>query len=135
MIFAGTTGDEARKRGMKLLELVGLKERWSHRPMELSGGQQQRTAIARSLANEPAILLCDEPTANLDLKTGQEINDLLVHLNKERGVTVICSTHDHRMLKVSDRVVWVRDGHVERVEKRGDVNIEVATIDIVGAGH
>jgi len=133
MIFAGTPVDEARSRGMAILDRVGLRQRWDHRPQELSGGQQQRTAIARALGNDPAILLCDEPTANLDLKTGQEINDLLVDLNKRNGVTVICSTHDHRMLKVSDRVVWVRDGQVERVERREDLNIQVGTIDL-GSG-
>lgn len=133
MIFAGVIPDEARKRGMRMLALVGLAERWDHRPKEMSGGQQQRTAIARALANEPSILLCDEPTANLDLKTGQEINDLLVQLNKDRGVTIICSTHDHRMLNVSDRVVWIRDGLVDRISKRSDLNIQVGTIKTGGA--
>jgi len=128
MIFAGLIADEARRKGMRLLELVGLDKRWDHRPKEMSGGQQQRTAIARALANDPVILLCDEPTANLDLKTGQEINDLIVSLNKKHGVTVICSTHDHRMLSVSDRVVWIRDGMVDRVSRREDLNIQVGTI-------
>ncbi len=128
MVFAGVIVDQARIRGMKLLEMVGLADRWDHRPKELSGGQQQRTAIARALANDPSILLCDEPTANLDLKTGQEINNLLVRLNKERGVTVICSTHDHRMLAVSDRVVWIRDGQIERIESRENLNITVGSI-------
>ncbi len=132
MIFAGLIDDQARKRGMQLLDMVGLKDRWDHRPLEMSGGQQQRTAIARALANDPSILLCDEPTANLDLKTGQEINDLLVRLNKESGATVICSTHDHRMLDVSDRVVWIRDGQVERISRREDLNIELAAVEV---GH
>ena len=130
MIFAGMLDDHARRRGMELLDLVGLKDRWDHRPREMSGGQQQRTAIARALANGPTILLCDEPTANLDLKTGQEINDLLVKLNRERGTTVICSTHDHRMLNVSDRVVWIRDGRVERVSRREDLKIELAAVEL-----
>ena len=129
-IFAGLIVDQARKRGMELLGVVGLRDRWDHRPKELSGGQQQRTAIARALANAPAILLCDEPTANLDLKTGQEINDLLVRLNKQQGVTVICSTHDHRMLAVSDRVLWIRDGRIERVENRANLTIRLGTIDL-----
>lgn len=133
MIFAGVLADKARDRGMELLDLVGLKDRWDHRPREMSGGQQQRTAIARALANDPSILLCDEPTANLDLKTGQEINDLLVRLNKERGTTVICSTHDHRMLNVSDRVVWIRDGQVERVSNREDLEIELAEVEVEGS--
>jgi putative ABC transport system ATP-binding protein len=133
MIFAGTPVAEARTRGMSLLDRVGLRERWDHRPVELSGGQQQRTAIARALANDPTILLCDEPTANLDLRTGQEINDLLIDLNQRSEVTVICSTHDHRMLKVSDRVVWVRDGKIERVERREDLDIQLGSIELGGA--
>jgi len=128
MVFAGVIFDEALKRGMELLNMVGLGDRWKHRPKEMSGGQQQRTAIARALSNWPTILLCDEPTANLDLATGQGINDLLVKLNKERGVTVICSTHDHRMLNVSDRVLWIRDGRIERVERRENLNIRMGDI-------
>ena len=133
MIFAGMITDRAIKRGMELLALVGLAERWDHRPKEMSGGQQQRTAIARALANDPAILLCDEPTANLDLKTGQEINDLLVSLQRDRGTTVICSTHDHRMLNVSDRVMWLRDGRVERISRRQDLTIELGAVDVEGS--
>jgi putative ABC transport system ATP-binding protein len=132
MIFAGLTADRARDKGMRLLAVVGLQDRWDHRPKEMSGGQQQRTAIARALANDPSILLCDEPTANLDLKTGQEINDLLVRLNKERGTTIICSTHDHRMLNVSDRVMWIRDGRIERVSRRADLEIELAEVAVEG---
>jgi len=128
MLFAGTIADAARPRAMQLLELVGLADRWDHRPKEMSGGQQQRTAIARALANDPALLLCDEPTANLDLKTGEQINALLVQLNNERGVTIICSTHDHRMLDVSDRVVWIRDGQIERISRRDELNVEVGRI-------
>ncbi|MFO7535293.1 MAG: ABC transporter ATP-binding protein [Kiritimatiellia bacterium] len=130
MIFAGLIPDRAIKRGMDLLRLVGLADRWDHRSKEMSGGQQQRTAIARALANDPAILLCDEPTANLDLKTGQEINDLLVRLQKERGATVICSTHDHRMLNVSDRVMWLRDGHIERISRRQELNIQLGEVEV-----
>ncbi|MFW6060640.1 MAG: ABC transporter ATP-binding protein [Phycisphaeraceae bacterium] len=128
MLFAGTIADEARRRAMRLLGLVGLADRWDHRPKEMSGGQQQRTAIARALANEPSILLCDEPTANLDLATGQAINDLLVQLNREQHVTIICSTHDHRMLNVSDRVLWIRDGRIARLSRREELNIEVGHI-------
>ena len=114
MLFAGMLDDEARKKGMNLLERVGLKERWFHLPKECSGGQQQRIAIARSLANSPQILLCDELTANLDLKTGQEVIDILVDLNKVEGVSIICSTHDYRMLDKSDRIFWIRDGRLEK---------------------
>ncbi|MDA0321410.1 MAG: ABC transporter ATP-binding protein [Verrucomicrobia bacterium] len=129
MAFGGVATDEARKRGMRLLDTVGLGDRWSHRPIEMSGGQQQRIAIARSLANEPSILLCDEPTANLDLNTGQEILDLLERLNQEEKVTIICATHDHRMMNICDRLMWVRDGQIERVARRNEVQVEVGTID------
>ena len=129
MAFAGTQPDAARRRGMELLELVGLKERWFHRPIEMSGGQQQRVAIARSLANDPTILLCDEPTANLDIKTGQEILDILGKINKEKNVTIICATHDYRMMNMCDRLVWVRDGAIDKIANREDVNIELSHIE------
>ncbi len=128
MTFAGVHGDEARRRGMEILDIVGLKERWFHRPIEMSGGQQQRVAIGRALANNPAILLCDEPTANLDIHTGQEILEILQGLNKKRGVTIICATHDHRMLNICDRLVWIRDGQIERVARRDEVEIELGSI-------
>lgn len=118
MLFAGIAPDEAEERAMQLLTIVGLGHRYHHRPAELSGGQQQRVAIARSLANNPAIVLADEPTGNLDLKTGQEIIDLLRKLNTERGVTIISATHDHKMLEVSDRVFHIRDGQLAQVETR-----------------
>lgn len=128
MAFGGVTADQARKRGMEILGLVGLQERWFHRPIEMSGGQQQRVAIARALANQPGILLCDEPTANLDHHTGQEILNILQRLNEERGVTVICATHDHRMMNVCDRLMWIRDGALERVARRDEVEVELASI-------
>jgi putative ABC transport system ATP-binding protein len=129
MVFAGLTSDEAREKGVHLLKKVGLGERVQHKPFELSGGQQQRVAVARAFANDPAIILADEPTGNLDLVTGTEIIDLLREMNQESGVTVISATHDHKMLSVSDRVVWVRDGRVDRVINREDLKIEVGTID------
>jgi putative ABC transport system ATP-binding protein len=128
MAFAGLTSDERRERGMQLLELVGLKERWAHRPLEMSGGQQQRVAIARSMANNPSLLLCDEPTANLDLKTGQEVLGILQRLNKERKVTVICVTHDHKFLNACDRMVWIRDGKIERSALRSEIEVQQAEI-------
>ncbi|MCK5119897.1 MAG: ABC transporter ATP-binding protein [Candidatus Latescibacteria bacterium] len=129
MVFAGLTSDEARDKGVVLLERVGLGERIMHKPYELSGGQQQRVAVARAMANDPAILLADEPTGNLDLATGTEIINLLREMNEESGVTVISATHDHKMLNVSDRVVWIRDGRLDRIIKREDLKIEVGTID------
>ena len=129
MVFAGLTTDEARDKGVELLGRVGLGDRLSHKPFELSGGQQQRVAVARAMANDPSLILADEPTGNLDIKTGTEIIELLKQLNKERGVTIISATHDHKMLSASDRIVWIRDGKVDRIEERGDIKIEVGTIE------
>ena len=128
-IFAGMQSDEGIERGIELLKLVGLGDRLHHKPSELSGGQQQRVAIARSFANNPAIILADEPTGNLDLKTGKEIIELLRKLNKDQGVTIISATHDLKMLEVSDRIVWIRDGMIERVEERADVKIEAGSLE------
>lgn len=129
MIFAGLTTDEANDKGIELLGMVGLGERFQHKPFELSGGQQQRVAIARAFANDPAIILADEPTGNLDLKTGKEIIELLRRMNKDKEVTVISATHDLKMLDVSDRIFWVRDGRVERVEERSEIKLEVGTVE------
>ncbi len=129
MIFAGASSDEMLEKGVKLLQTVGLGERLHHKPNELSGGQQQRVAIARALANDPAIILADEPTGNLDLKTGKEIIELLKRLNKESGVTIITATHDLKMIDVSDRVVWIRDGQVARVEERKDIELQLGEFE------
>jgi putative ABC transport system ATP-binding protein len=128
MVFAGVSDDEARERGMDLLDLVGLKKRFLHKPFELSGGQQQRVAIARALANDPAIILADEPTGNLDLATGEEIIKLLKLLSREKGVTIISATHDLKMLNVSDRVIWISDGKIEKIEKREELSISLGQI-------
>jgi putative ABC transport system ATP-binding protein len=128
MAFAGVSADEGRERGMSLLDLVGLKDRWFHKPIEMSGGQQQRTAIARSLANNPSVLLCDEPTGNLDLKTGAEIHKLLKGLNEQRNVTIICATHDHRLISMADRIMWIRDGMMERLADRSEVKVQTGAI-------
>lgn len=115
MTFQGLSQEEADEKGTKILERVGLGHRVHHKPSELSGGQQQRVAVARSLANTPSVILADEPTGNLDTKTGTEIIELLRELNQTENVTVICSTHDHKMLKVSDRICMIEDGQIERV--------------------
>jgi putative ABC transport system ATP-binding protein len=130
MIFAGMPNDTAVLKGMGLLEQVGLGERHSHKPFELSGGQQQRVAIARALANDPAIILADEPTGNLDLTTGEDIITLLKRLSRERQVTVISATHDIKMLNVSDRVVWIRDGRIDKIEARDELSISVGQIEV-----
>jgi putative ABC transport system ATP-binding protein len=127
MTFAGMHADEARERGMKLLAMVGLGDRWNHRPKQMSGGQQQRTAIARALANAPSLLLCDEPTANLDFASGKEVHRILRELN-EAGTTIICATHDHEMLAVSSRMVWISGGEIERIAVTKDVQIVKASL-------
>ena len=129
MIFAGMHNDAAVEKGIQLLKLVGLGDRFRHKPSELSGGQQQRVAIARALANDPAIILADEPTGNLDLTTGEEIISLLKSLSRDRNVTIISATHDIKMLNVSDQVVWIRDGRIERIENRDELSISVGQID------
>ncbi|MEM3716489.1 MAG: ATP-binding cassette domain-containing protein, partial [Candidatus Bathyarchaeia archaeon] len=118
MVFLGVPKEEREKRAIELLEMVGLGDRVNHRPTELSGGQQQRVAIARALANNPAIILADEPTGNLDLNTGFAIVQLLYRLKAERGTTIICATHDLKMIDISDRVVFLRDGMIENIEER-----------------
>ena len=130
MVFAGIHSDEATAKGLELLKLVGLQERHQHKPSELSGGQQQRVAVARALANDPAIILADEPTGTLDLSTGEEIINLLKKLSRERKVTVISATHDFKMLNVSDQVVWIRDGRIDKVEDRDELSISIGKIDI-----
>lgn len=128
MIFAGVSFEEAMERGMKLLELVGLADRWFHKPIEMSGGQQQRTAIARAMANTPSLLLCDEPTGNLDFKTGDEIHHILKKLNTDLRVTIICATHDHRLIDMASRIAWIRDGKIERLVRRDEVTVETGSI-------
>jgi putative ABC transport system ATP-binding protein len=123
MIFAGVEREERTRRGREILENVGLGERLNHKPAELSGGQQQRVAIARAIANNPVIVLADEPTGNLDLHTGLEIITLLREMNKEKGVTIIAATHDLKMIDVSDRIVYLRDGLVDRYETRAEVYV------------
>jgi len=103
---------EAEKRGRALLDRVGLGHRLDHRPTELSGGEQQRVAIARSLMNQPTLLLADEPTGNLDSNTGGEIMDLLRELQKEQGTTMVIATHDSRVAGRAERVVRLIDGQI-----------------------
>lgn len=128
MRFLGLTEAEANDKAAKLLERVGLGHRMDHLPGELSGGQQQRVAIARALANDPMLVLADEPTGNLDTNTATSIVELLSELSREKGVTIVSATHDHRMLSVSDRVVYLRDGKVERILNRDELKISVGSI-------
>ena len=128
MIFAGVTHEEGQDRAREILETVGLGDRCLHTPAEMSGGQQQRVAIARAFANRPAIVLADEPTANLDLHTGRQIINLLRDMNQRTGVTIISATHDHKMLDVSDKIAWMCDGQIDRLEDRKDLQINVGAI-------
>jgi len=124
LILRGDETDKADQRATEVLTLVGLGHRLHHLPMQLSGGQQQRVAIARALVNSPTVILADEPTGNLDSKTGQEIIDLLRQLQRDQNVTIITATHDARMIAISDRVAWIRDGKLERLEHRANLTIQ-----------
>ncbi|HCL31309.1 MAG TPA: ABC transporter [Candidatus Latescibacteria bacterium] len=127
-IFAGMSTSEGEKRAMECLDIVGLGDRAHHLPSELSGGQQQRVAIARAFVNAPRIILADEPTGNLDSKTGQSIIDFMKKLQNEMGSTIITVTHDDKMLSSCDRMAWIRDGALERVAKREDIDIRMGSI-------
>jgi putative ABC transport system ATP-binding protein len=116
MMLAGVPPAKRRERALQLLEQVGLAARAGHRPNQLSGGEQQRVAIARSLANNPAILLADEPTGNLDTATGAGVMDLLRRLNQEQRLTLVVVTHDPAVAAYADRVVRLRDGQIVAIE-------------------
>lgn len=118
MVFAGIKREEREERAMKLLEIVGLKERMNHKPSELSGGERQRVAIARAMANSPEIILADEPTGNLDSKSGKEIVNILLKLNKKYGVTLVIVTHDAYIAKTSKRIIYLKDGKIIKEVRR-----------------
>ncbi|MBI4979928.1 ABC transporter ATP-binding protein [Candidatus Woesearchaeota archaeon] len=116
-IFQNLNPEERDKRARELLALVGLADRMTHRPNELSGGQQQRVAIARALVNNPEIILADEPTGNLDTKSGEQVIKLLEELHQKEGKTVILVTHDIDKAQHAERIIYLKDGEVEKVSK------------------
>ncbi len=112
MLYAGIGRKERTKRAVELLKLVDMGERTKHLPEELSGGQKQRVAIARSMANDPAIILADEPTGALDSKTGRHVMDLFHKLNQEQGKTIVLITHSDELAEETQRIITIKDGHI-----------------------
>ncbi|MEE2836961.1 MAG: ABC transporter ATP-binding protein [Myxococcota bacterium] len=118
LLLQGKSAEERRQRAAEVLAAVGLKGMEDRRPSELSGGQQQRVAVARAIATNPSIILADEPTANLDSETKQDLIALMRRMNEEQGVTFLFSTHDPEVIDVARRVVRMRDGNIESDERR-----------------
>ncbi|MEZ5756970.1 MAG: ABC transporter ATP-binding protein [Emcibacteraceae bacterium] len=112
-LIAGSSKKDANTRAIELLEKMGLGQRLEHRPSELSGGEQQRVAIARGLANRPRLILADEPTGNLDEKTGNDVMDILLKLSKEEGVSALIATHNNALAKRMDRIVILKEGVIQ----------------------
>jgi len=117
LIFGGVTGKSRKGRALEALGRVGLSERVGHRPTELSGGEQQRVAIARAIVNMPKILLADEPTGNLDTRSGESIMDLMKKLNRDEGVTIVVVTHNVEHAQYADKVFYMRDGKIVDIKK------------------
>jgi putative ABC transport system ATP-binding protein len=120
MLYAGVKKSERTKRAKELLEMVGMSERMNHQPNELSGGQKQRVAIARAMANNPSIILADEPTGALDSKTGHMVMDIFHQLHEEKGKTIVLITHSQELAKETSRIVTISDGNI--VSDTGGVN-------------
>ena len=125
LVYAGVSGSERRRLAEQALESVGLEDRMKHTPNELSGGQQQRVAVARALVNEPAIILADEPTGNLDSKSGVEVMAILQWLNRYKGITVMLVTHDPDIARHTSRIVHLHDGLITHIEAVDDPLVAV----------
>ena len=117
MLYYGMYKKERRKRAEELMELVGMKDRMNHQPSELSGGQKQRVAIARALANNPSIILADEPTGALDSGTGRMVMDLFHKIHEEEGKTIVLITHNNELAEETERIISLKDGEILSVEK------------------
>jgi len=131
LLYNGATSKERHARALARLQQVGLQGREHHHPNQLSGGQQQRVAIARALINDPAILLADEPTGNLDSRTSVEILGIFQRLNRENGITVILVTHEQDIAAYASRTILFRDGRIlkdERIETPRDAAVEAAAL-------
>jgi putative ABC transport system ATP-binding protein len=133
LALAGAGASDRRARAGGLLKKVGLELRMRHRPPELSGGERQRVAIARALANTPRLLLCDEPTGNLDSKTGGEILELLRHAVRDLGQTVVMVTHEARAAAIADRVLFLADGNIVRELSGASAHDVAATMEEISA--
>ncbi|MDY7076521.1 MAG: ATP-binding cassette domain-containing protein, partial [Chloroflexota bacterium] len=116
LIYAGVSRSERHERARAALEAVGLADRMTHAPTELSGGQQQRVAVARALINNPSIILADEPTGNLDSKSGAEVMAILQWMNRYRGITVVLVTHDQNIAQHTDKIIHLYDGRIIQEE-------------------
>jgi putative ABC transport system ATP-binding protein len=125
MVLGEAPRNERRNRAVNLLESVGLAQRVSHKPNEMSGGEKQRVAIARALANRPSLLLADEPTGNLDSKTGEAVLDLLCGLVRKNALTLIMVTHDLEVASRADRIIHLRDGGIQQVETKPYAEVAV----------
>ncbi len=119
LLYSDVNAKTAKEMAMKSLESVGLKGRETHKTNQLSGGERQRVAIARALVNSPAVILADEPTGNLDTKTGDEIMKIFTQLNESEGITIILVTHDPEVAEFARRSIHIRDGLIERIEENG----------------